>query len=49
MEKIYIRAVDYLEALGIDPDQLDETKRGWQQIKMFQGEDRQSSTNSTRQ
>ena len=29
-QKFYIRAVDYLEALDIDPDQEYETKRGWE-------------------
>ena len=42
-KQFYIRAVNYLEAPDIDPDQEDETKRGWRQIKMmFQGEDRQA-------
>ena len=42
-KQFYIRAVDYLEALDIDPDKEDETKWGWHQIKMmFQGEDRQA-------
>ena len=41
--QFYIRVIDYLEALDIDPDQEDETKRGWRQIKMmFQGEDGQA-------
>ena len=42
-KQFYIRVIDYLEALDIDPDQEDETKRGRQQIKMiFQGEGRQA-------
>ena len=42
-KQFYIWAVDYLEVLDIDPDQEDETKRGWRQIKMmFQGDDRQA-------
>ena len=42
-KQFYIRAIDYLEALDIDPDKEDETKRGWHQIKVvFQGEDRQA-------
>ena len=40
-KKLYIRAIDYLEALDIDPDKADETKQGWHQIKMMlQGEGR---------
>ena len=40
-KQFYIRAIDYLEALDIDPDKADEAKRGWCQIKMMlQGEDR---------
>ena len=39
----HTRAVDYLEALDIDPDSEDQNKHGWQQLKMmFQGEDRQT-------
>ena len=39
-KQFYIRAIDYLEALDIDPDKADKTKWGWHQIKMmFQGED----------
>ena len=35
----YIKAIDYLEALDIDPDQEDDTRRGWKQIKMmFKGQ-----------
>ena len=41
--QFHIRVIDFLEALDIDPDQEDETKRGWRQIKMiFQGNDRQA-------
>ena len=41
--QFYIKAIDYLEALDIDPDQEDETKRGWKQFKMmFQGDNRQT-------
>ena len=37
-KQFYIRAIDYLEALDVDPDKEDETKRRWCQIKMmFQG------------
>ena len=42
-KKFYIHAMDYLETLDIDPDQQDENKKGWCQIKMmFQGDDRQT-------
>ena len=42
-KQFYIRAIDYLEALHIDPEKEDETKQGWYQIKMMsQGEDRQA-------
>ena len=45
-KQFYIRALDYLEALDIDPDLQDENKRGWCQIKMmFQGDDRQALQN----
>ena len=41
-KQFYIHALDYLETLDIDPDKQDENKRGWCQIKMFQGDDRQT-------
>ena len=42
-KKFYIRTLDYLETLDIDPDKKDENKRGWCQIKMmFQDDDRQT-------
>ena len=42
-KKFYTRAIDFLEALDIDPDKEDGTKWGWHQIKMmFQGGDRQA-------
>ena len=41
--EFYIRALDYLETLDIDPEKADQTKKGWKQIKMmFTGEDRQT-------
>ena len=41
--EFYIRALDYLETLDIDPEQEDQHKKGWKQIKMmFMGEDRQA-------
>ena len=47
--QFYIRVIDYVEVLDIEPDQEDETKRGWRQIKMmFQGEDRQAYSYSRR-
>ena len=37
----YIRAIDYLETLRIDPEKEDSEKTGWIHIKMmFMGEDR---------
>ena len=37
----YIRATDYLETLGINPEEEDQHKKGWKEIKMmFTGEDR---------
>ena len=40
-KEFYIRALDYLETLDIDPEEADQTKKGWRQIKMmFTGEDR---------
>ena len=42
-KKFYIRALDFLESLDIDPEKKDENKRGWHQIKMmFQDDDRQT-------
>ena len=42
-KKFYIRALDFLESLDIDPDKKDENKKGWRQIKMmFQDDDRQT-------
>ena len=39
----YTRAIDYLETIDIDPEEEDQQKRGWKQIKMmFTGEDRQA-------
>ena len=41
--EFYIRALDYLETIDIDPEQEDQHKRGWKQIKMmFTREDRQA-------
>ena len=41
-KKFYTRAIDYLETIDIDPEQEDQNKRGWKQIKMmFTGEERQ--------
>ena len=41
--EFYTRAIDYLETIDIDPEQEDQHKRGWKQIKMmFTGEDRQA-------
>ena len=43
MKKFYTRAIDYLETLDIDPEQADQDKKGWKQIKMmFTREDRQA-------
>ena len=40
-KKFHIQALHYLEALDIDQERQDETKKGWQQIRMmFKGEDR---------
>ena len=42
-KKFYTRAIDYLETLDIYPEQEDQHKKGWKQIKMmFTGEDRQA-------
>ena len=39
----YTRALDYLDALDIEPDQADDNHKGWKHIKvMFEGEDRQA-------
>ena len=39
----YTRALDFLEALDIDPDEEDQNKHGWHQIEMkFKGEDCQA-------
>ena len=39
----FTRAVDFLEALDIDPEAADQNKCGWRQIKMmFKGEDCQA-------
>ena len=41
--ELYIRALDYLETLDIDPEEADQTQKGWKQTKMmFTGEDRQT-------
>ena len=43
MEAVYIRALDFLEALDINPDEEDQGKKGWHQIKMmFEGDDYQA-------
>ena len=42
-KKFYTRAIDYLETLDIDPEQEDQDRKGWKQIKMmFSREDRQA-------
>ena len=39
----YTRAIDYVEAIGIDPEEEYQQKRGWKQITMmFTGENRQT-------
>ena len=39
----YTRAVNFLKALDIIPDEEDQTNREWHQIKMmFEGNDRQA-------
>ena len=39
----YTRALNYLDALDIEPDQADDNHKGWKQLKlMFEGEDRQA-------
>ena len=36
---LYTRAIDYLEALNIDAEEVDKCKTGWKQLKiMFEGE-----------
>ena len=43
-KEFYIRAIDYLEALYIDVETLNEFRRGWKQVKiMFHGEDGKAS------
>ena len=42
-QAFYTRALDFLEALNIDPEAEDQNKCGWHQIKMmFEGEDHQA-------
>ena len=42
-QAFYTRVLDFLEALDIDPDEEDQDKCGWHQIKMiFEGEDCQA-------
>ena len=31
----YTRVIDYLETIDIDPEEEDQQKRGWKQIKMM--------------
>ena len=39
----YLRAIDYLETLYINPEEEDQQRRGWEQITMmFTGENRQT-------
>ena len=39
----FTRVIDFLETIDIDPEEEDQQKRGWKQIKMmFTGEDRQA-------
>ena len=41
--QFYMRAIDYLETLDIEPERGDKTKKVWKQIKMvFTEEDRQA-------
>ena len=41
--QFYLRALDYLETLKINPEEEDQQKRGWEQITvMFTGENRQT-------
>ena len=42
-KSFYIRALNFLEALDIDPDEEDQEKKGWKKIKMmFEDEDHQA-------
>ena len=41
-QTFYSRALDFLEALDIDPEAADQNKHRWRQIKMFEGEDCQA-------
>ena len=42
-QAFYTRALDFLEALDIDPEAADQHKCGWRQIRMmFEGEDCQA-------
>ena len=39
----YTRALDYLDALDIEPEVADKSHKGWKQLKlMFEGEDRKA-------
>ena len=39
-QTFYIHAISFLEALNIDIDPTDESKKGWKHLKMmFEGED----------
>ena len=39
----YTRALDYLDALDIEPKVADQSHKGWKQLKlMFRGEDRKA-------
>ena len=39
----YTRALDYLDALDIEPEVADESHKGWKQLNlMFEGEDRKA-------
>ena len=39
----YTRALDYLDALDIELDEVDKSHKGWKQLKlMFEGEDRKA-------
>ena len=40
-QRFYIKAIDYLDTLDIDPDQEDDTKKRMETM-MFKGEDRQT-------
>ena len=42
----YTRALDYLDALDIEPEDADESHKGWKQLKlMFEGDDRKALQN----